>query len=123
MTSKPASRTAAATALAPRSWPSRPGFATMIRNFLRLACFIGLPVDRRFAPFSELGLEGFDPFSPRHSPLDSVGQRRHEVGAVAARGRDLLQGVPHGTAIPGFLELPDFRDLIALHPRIDLEGG
>src|SRR6476661_1541316 len=31
MTSMPASRRAAATTLAPRSWPSRPGFATRTR--------------------------------------------------------------------------------------------
>src|SRR6185503_16167633 len=31
MTSIPASRSAAATTLAPRSWPSRPGFATRTR--------------------------------------------------------------------------------------------
>jgi hypothetical protein len=34
MTSIPASRNARATILAPRSWPSRPGFATSTRIFL-----------------------------------------------------------------------------------------
>src|SRR4030042_2046223 len=34
MTSNPASRSARATILAPRSWPSSPGLATSTRNFL-----------------------------------------------------------------------------------------
>src|SRR5215216_7244916 len=33
MTSKPASRSARATIFAPRSWPSRPGLATITRSF------------------------------------------------------------------------------------------
>src|SRR5262249_42972494 len=39
MTSKPASDSARATTLAPRSWPSRPGFPTRIRT-LRLSAMV-----------------------------------------------------------------------------------
>src|SRR5262245_54921211 len=107
MTSKPASRRAAATTLAPRSWPSRPGLATMTRNFRRLACFIALPIDRRLAPFSELGFQGFDHLPQRHAPLDPVEKGRHEVGAVAGGRPDRLQGAAHRTSVPRFLELAD----------------
>src|SRR5215470_11156289 len=103
MTSKPASRSAAATTLAPRSWPSRPGLATITRNFLTLACFIGLPVDRRFAPFSELGLEGFDHLSQRHAPFHPVEQGRHEIGSILGGGPNRLQGAADGTVVSGLL--------------------
>src|SRR6185436_15769723 len=122
MTSKPASRRAAATTFAPRSWPSRPGLATITRNFLRLACFIGLPIDRRFAPFSELRLERVDDFPERHAPFDPVEERGHEVGAVAGGRPDRLQGPEHRSSVPALLELADFGDLVALDSRIDLEG-
>src|SRR5258705_3696794 len=51
MTSMPASRSAAATTLAPRSWPSRPGLATRTRMGrivpINLA---GAPLARQLAP-------------------------------------------------------------------------
>src|SRR4249919_697804 len=43
MTSKPASRRARATIFAPRSWPSRPGFATITRYFCGIAASVADP--------------------------------------------------------------------------------
>ena len=43
MTSMPASLSARATTLAPRSWPSRPGFRNQDRIGPRLAAFAMIP--------------------------------------------------------------------------------
>src|SRR5689334_6702133 len=48
MTSMPASRSAAATTFAPRSWPSRPGFATSTRMGRSMTMkLVGLPGDEQ----------------------------------------------------------------------------
>src|SRR4249920_357636 len=46
MTSTPASRSARATTLAPRSWPSRPAFATITRILPMTVSVAGRPADR-----------------------------------------------------------------------------
>src|SRR2546427_4341146 len=70
MTSYPASRSARATILAPRSWPSRPGFATTIRKVSATATNIE---PSHVAPGHRLALraESQDPRSPaRPEALD-----------------------------------------------------
>src|SRR5215212_7105446 len=83
MTSMPASRRARAMTLAPRSWPSRPGFAITTRIFCisneRNFLVLSPHVAKRIAHFADGGVGA-----------DAVQQRIHRI-ARAARG--LLQQV------------------------------
>src|ERR1043166_1412721 len=120
MTSNPASRSAAATTFAPRSWPSRPGFATMTRYFLVVAV-TGSPIDRRFAPFAEDLAEGVDDLPERDPRLRRFEDPPHEI-VVSLRGRpDRLEGALDRAAVPLRLEFLHRRHLVPLDPRIDLE--
>src|ERR1700693_4333686 len=101
MTSIPASRSARAMIFAPRSWPSRPGFATTTRIFLSVEEDILRPAAaalrardskserRRLAVGPEHDLQGL-----HHFPLGGVRARgleqpRHQVLVGVTRG--LLQ--------------------------------
>src|SRR5580704_82637 len=112
----PASRSARAMILAPRSWPSRPGLATTTRIFFSLAAgiggagIVGLVVsgvgtgrlecdrpglgghleDRRFAIAPEHRLEGLDDLALGRLAAGCLEQQRHQVLVGIARRLDEL---------------------------------
>src|SRR5262249_30771277 len=112
MTSKPASRSARAMILAPRSWPSRPGLATRIRSG-RTA----LSEPGRVAILAEdLAVEiGY--LAQRAARLHRRHERRHQVlaraGGVAHPGERLAGG--------GRVALPLHPPHPVGLPRLDLE--
>src|SRR5437899_1182176 len=86
MTSKPASRRARATSLAPRSCPSSPGLATRTRT----GDAIRTPSHSKYDGLLELAplvLEHADHFADGAVRLGAVDQERHEVLVVLAGGR------------------------------------
>src|SRR5687767_9008407 len=92
MTSIPASRSARAMIFAPRSWPSRPGFATTTRIFLLAIGAAGYPVARRL-PADASGwtrLAGVGPAvhgDPQQDHQRAEYEQRSRVGpAVRKRG-------------------------------------
>src|SRR5216684_320417 len=80
MTSIPASRSAAATTFAPRSWPSNPGFATSTRM-------------GRFAPAISGGTGAVPPARPRRGEPGIVVVAVGEQGADLAPGERLERGL------------------------------
>src|SRR5690242_20242725 len=97
----PASRSARAMIFAPRSWPSRPGFATTTRIFLVAVAFIvgreSRRVEQRPVPLPDLAdgsedgrlgvgaedaLERLDDLALRRVRAGAVEQRLHEVGVA-----------------------------------------
>src|SRR5690349_11815980 len=88
MTSMPASRSARAMILAPRSCPSRPGFATTTRIFPAIAPE-PTSEDRRFAPRAPDLAQRVAHLSHRHVGARGLHDRLHQVAVVV--GRVLLQ--------------------------------
>src|SRR5436305_6158036 len=97
MTSMPASRSARAITLAPRSWPSRPGFAMTTRIFAicwwfrpkTVSCLLSETSDyRNFLVFTPDVPERVAHLADRRVGADGVENGRHQV--VAAR-----RGVAH----------------------------
>src|SRR5689334_6420372 len=89
MTSKPASRRARATSLAPRSWPSSPGLATSTRTGIE-RCLLE---DGRLLEFAPLLFEHVDHLPNRAVSLRACDEPRHQIVVVApGRGRKLRQG-------------------------------
>src|SRR5919112_4713908 len=80
MTSMPASRRARAMILAPRSWPSRPGFATTTRIFFVLllgaGSVIGAPAGRRII----FGRRNRDVLGPGSTPRCRARRARDGAG-------------------------------------------
>src|SRR5271169_88627 len=99
MTSKPASRKARAMILAPRSWPSRPGFATRMRSRFSgtLNSFLLLERSdpRRVAIHAEHLAEDVGDFTDGALLLHGIDDRRHEIGAVGGGALDGRQGGAH----------------------------
>src|SRR2546425_3898399 len=90
MTSKPASRRARATTLAPRSWPSRPGLAITIRIFASLIDSLSI--------------------LPSRPHLASVGWSPHPVHARAPSGDGLNDGGFLVLTVHGPKDVTDFAD-------------
>src|SRR5438270_189386 len=89
MTSKPASRSARATTFAPRSWPSRPGLATMIRNFSAMGvgnCTSGgcSGAHRRGGLFRRSPTRGVVPALPDGGLKDRLGEIARSSGVLEA---------------------------------------
>src|SRR5216683_2513206 len=105
MTSKPASRRARATTLAPRSWPSRPGLATSTRGAT-------LENDRLLELAPGLAQHVGD-LAQGAVGLDGVDQHRHQVGVTAGGGADLAQ---EPSRLPGVTLAPDGSQALQL-PR------
>src|SRR4051812_19465297 len=79
MTSMPASCRARAMILAPRSWPSRPGFATTTRIFLLAMRARKLPAD------TTRGLRVVRPDAPVHGDAEQEHQRAEQEQGAAVR--------------------------------------
>src|SRR4249920_1741712 len=84
MTSKPASRRARATIFAPRSWPSRPGFATITRYFCGIAASVADPVLRPGELAAQDARRGP---GPGHAVRDRPGRGVHRLSDVRAGAR------------------------------------
>src|SRR5919205_427048 len=84
MTSMPASRSARAMILAPRSCPSRPGFATTTRIFPAIAPE-PTSEDRRLAPRAPDLAQRVAHLAHRHVGTRAGEDRLHEVAVVARR--------------------------------------
>src|SRR5215472_1312323 len=79
MTSIPASRKARAITLAPRSWPSRPGFATNTRIFIA-AIDNYLNTEDEADPSADIALERLDIQTPPQVPAGNAAIRRPRSG-------------------------------------------
>src|SRR6516162_389348 len=108
MTSTPASRSARAMILAPRSCPSRPGLAIRMRS-RRSATRASDPC--RIAVHAEHVAE--DVRDLAHGALRLYGgdHRRHQVGALRGGGVDVGEAVLHRTGGPRALALAHARCL------------
>src|SRR5436309_2372777 len=118
MTSMPASRSARAMIFAPRSWPSRPGFATTTR--ILWAPVGGTSVHGRFAVRAPDVLQRGDDLALARVGARAFEQRRHEVDMGARRA--LAQGPEAGgdrySITPRAHPLQPI-ELLALKRRID----
>src|SRR4051812_16034317 len=120
MTSKPASRRARATTLAPRSWPSRPGLATRMRTLRALfsgaaAWDMGGLYRPQTAP-CQIRLDlGF--FEPLRVLLRAVELRAHLEALVLAVLREVLGLVEQRRHLRGLerLEREGRRDRLIEH--------
>src|SRR5215813_14421262 len=104
MTSKPASESARATTLAPRSWPSRPGFPTRIRT-LRLSAMVPSELLARDDDALDLARTFVDArdASVAHQALDD------HLAGVAVAAVNLERGVADATRPLRSVELGDRR--------------
>src|SRR5215468_5637085 len=121
MTSMPASRSARAMILAPRSCPSRPGFATTTRIFPAIGPE-PTSEDRRLAPRAPDLAQRVAHLAHRHVGARGRQHGLHEV-AVGV-GRILLQAgerrLSRGRVAP-FAHRLHARDLLSLQSRVDAE--
>src|SRR4051794_28006849 len=107
----PASRSARATTFAPRSWPSRPGFA--ITTLIGVSCIRLLSSEnarrRVLAPYLTQHVADLPHARPR---ANSLLDERHEV-RVERRGvaLDLPQGVGHAPPVARALHVGEPRHL------------
>src|SRR5215470_13540985 len=104
MTSKPASESARATTLAPRSWPSRPGFPTRIRT-LRLSAMVSSELLARDDDALDLARSLVDARDARvaHQALDG------HLAGVAVAAVDLKRRVANLARALRRVELGDRR--------------
>src|SRR3989304_3078922 len=104
MTSMPASRSARAITFAPRSWPSRPGFAIRTRIFFAMA---PTSVEQRLLPHAEHLAHHVADFPERRLRPHRVEEERHRVLVARARrsqsveGARMLLRIPRGAELPG----------------------
>src|SRR5581483_8773478 len=122
MTSMPASRSARAMIFAPRSWPSRPGFATTTRIFLSVEVLIGRGSleRRRLGVAAEHVLERGDHLALGHLGARGVEQVGHQVFALVAGGalESLERGGRRGL-VAALAERLHARDLLLLELGVD----
>src|SRR3989304_1477074 len=108
MTSMPASRRARATTLAPRSWPSRPGFAIRTRIFFAIGT---TSIEERLLPDPEDGAHHVADLPERRLRPHGIEDQGHRIVVRLApfseaieRDRVLLR-VPRPTELPQALDL------------------
>src|SRR5512132_3566429 len=107
----PASRRAAATTLAPRSWPSRPGFATSTRIGRERCRGFGSALIIDSASGSGTGLQGeLAATDEQVDQLGDTGRRGHMVSGVTALGIH-QGGVETGGLRPDNVRLVDVADV------------
>src|SRR3990172_1237263 len=108
MTSIPASRSARAMTFAPRSWPSRPGFAIRTRIFFGIGT---TSVEERFLPYAEHLAHHVTDLAERRARPHRVEDVRHRVLVPFARlpqpveGARVLPRVARPTDPPEAFEL------------------
>src|SRR5229473_782360 len=133
MTSKPPSRRARAIILAPRSWPSRPGFATRMRNRFSATLLYPIRLDPVLSPSifalnptritidAELGTIDIANLTDRRVMPHSFANRTHKIRARTAGLRDALQGFFYRDAVALALHLAHALDLPFLELVLDLQ--
>src|SRR3990172_12221078 len=89
MTSIPASRSARAMTFAPRSWPSRPGFAIRTRIFFGIGT---TSVEERFLPYAEHLAHHVANLAERRTRPHRVEDVRHRVLVPSARLPQPVEG-------------------------------
>src|SRR3990170_4667076 len=120
MTSKPASRSARATTLAPRSCPSSPGLATMILIFASAMSPIPYPLsrhsdDRRLAVLTVHRAEDVADLADRDTGAHGVDDAVHGVLPRFGRAPQGVQRPPGGVRVPPDAHAADPLDLLGLH--------
>src|SRR6185503_15899768 len=118
MTSMPASRSAAATTLAPRSWPSRPGLAISTRMG---SSIVPPSENRRLAPGAEDLAQHVHHLAQRRVGLGALHEGGHEVHRRAGVDADAVERLAHlgGAARPA--QLAQLAAALALGLVADLE--
>src|SRR6266508_151342 len=107
MTSIPASRSARAITLAPRSWPSRPGLATKTRILPWFASVFTRGIswrdvytlDRRLLINAINIPKGRTDFSESRISADGFNGRRHRVIAMFGSRSQAIKGVDHRAVV------------------------
>src|SRR5581483_10187997 len=125
MTSMPASRSARAMTLAPRSWPSRPGFAMTTLSFFAMMCHgVGsrFPAgaengsrpldDRDFLVFAPDFAQGVAHFADRRVGAHCLENRRHQVLAGPRRGPEPVERARDGAVVAARLQRLEPGDLL-----------
>src|SRR2546422_9919990 len=97
MTSIPASRSARATTLAPRSWPSRPGFAIRTRIFFAMG---PASIQKGLLPDPEDLPHHVADLAERRPRPDRVRDERHTVSVPLACLRERIEGLPGIFPVP-----------------------
>src|SRR5438309_502982 len=127
MTSMPASRSARAMTLAPRSWPSSPGFAMTTRIFrIRPESAIRNPqsamsYDGHFHVLPPDVPERIAHLADRRVRADRVEDRRHHVVAAARGGAQPIQRANDGVRIAPLLEPFELHELLLRRRFVDVE--
>src|SRR6059036_2668305 len=120
----PASRSALAMILAPRSWPSRPTLATTTRSRPDVLVWItsALLVDRGLAVSAENVLQRGDDLALGSAGAGAVEQRRHEVAVrVGGHLAQLAQHAVDRGGVAGAAQAAHAIDLLALELRVDMQ--
>src|SRR5262249_49655694 len=118
MTSMPASRRARAMTFAPRSWPSRPGFAMMTRSVLKWAS----SNDRRLLVFTPDVAERVAHLADRRIRADGVQDEGHQVRRPARRLAQRIERAPDLIAVARLPELAELRELFIGRRFVDVQN-
>src|SRR5579884_1787527 len=119
MTSIPASRSARATTLTPRSWPSRPALAIKMRR--RGSDTYPSLHECGFAVASEHRLHGVAHLLDRRVRPDRLQQVRHHVLIPRCCVTDRRQGTINPVIVSGPLQFLEPPNLLPLHLGIDFQ--
>src|SRR5262245_28264622 len=118
MTSNPASRSARAMILAPRSWPSRPTLPTSSRS--RGPSMVSSE-DADFAVLAEHGLHRTADLPDRRAPADRLEDQGHQVLTALRAARDGVERAGNRAVVAGRLDLREARLLLDLDLPADLQ--
>src|SRR6187455_1717047 len=110
MTSMPASRSARAITLAPRSWPSRPGLAMTTLSFLIGAGAWGLD-DRDFFVLAPDVAQRVAHLAHCRIGADGVEDAWHQVLACSCCGAQGVERARHRVLMPGAAQRLELRQL------------
>src|SRR2546428_5920700 len=116
MTSMPASRSARAITLAPRSCPSRPGLATNTR----IGLFIKSDCARFLIGAEHIPQSGTD-LAQRRVGADGVQDVRHRILRTLSRAPETVQGATHLRPVPPLPQRRQFTHLAFVRCLIDLQ--
>src|SRR3954453_9154723 len=118
MTSIPASRNARAITFAPRSCPSRPGFATTTLIFPAIGRILE---DRRLAPDAPHIAEGVAHLAHRDVGAGAGDDRLHQVRVTRGGAFELRERRLDRTGVPPRADALHPLDLLLLERRVDAE--
>src|SRR5580693_6731849 len=128
MTSMPASRSARAMTLAPRSWPSSPGFAITTRSFLKRSPQPTYPPappalnDRHFFVLAPHAAERVAHLPHRRIGADGIENARHQVLRRARRRCERVERPRDGRAIARRPQALQLRELLLRRRLVDVQN-